>query len=156
MNATERRTLQFSCLDQAQADVQTLAEAEQRGKLRCMGNWTFGQTLGHLANWVDYSYDGIPMKIPFFVRWIMRPMKKRILTKPMKPGAKIPRAPGGTLGIELVSSVDGVAHFQKAFTRLAKSPPAMPHALFGPMTHEEWIAQHLRHSELHLSFLRVE
>jgi hypothetical protein len=39
---------------------------------------------------------------------------------------------------------------------LAKAPPTIPHALFGPLTHDEWIAQHLRHAELHLSFLRTE
>jgi hypothetical protein len=151
-----RRTLHFTKIDEALADVQTLADAERTGSLRCLGNWTFGQNLGHLAKWVDFSYDGVPLKLPFFVPWIMRPMKNRMLTHPMKPGARIPKVPGGTLAIEPVSTPDGLAHFQEAFSRLAREAPVRPHALFGAMTHDEWIAQHLRHAELHLSFLRVD
>jgi hypothetical protein len=151
-----RRTLRFNSLDEVTAEVQKLANAEQSGKLRTCGNWTFGQNLGHLATWVDYSFDGVPLKIPFFIRWILRPMKRTMLTKPMKPGARIPRVKGGTLAIDVVSTADGLAHFHRAFERLGKGPPSTPHLLFGPMTHDEWIAQHLRHSELHLSFFTID
>jgi hypothetical protein len=151
-----RRTLHFIRLEEVVTDVQKLADAENAGKLRCWGNWTFGQILNHLATWVDYSFEGVPLKLPFFVKWIMRPMKKRMLTQPMKPGAKIPKVPGGTLAMSIVPSAEALAHFYKSFDRLKKNAPAISHALFGPMTHEESIAQHLRHSELHLSFLSID
>ena len=149
-----RRTLRFEKVDEALADVRALAELERAGKLTCLGKWTFGQILGHLATWVDYSYDGVPMKVPFFVRWMVRPFKKRFLNSPMRVGGKIPKVPGGTLALDVYSSEEGVARFERSFTRLREEAPGLPHLLFGVMTHEDWIKMHLRHAELHLSFLR--
>ena len=154
-NERARRTLKFISLNEVVADVKTLAAADAAGKLRCCGNWTFGQILNHLATWVDYSFDGVPMKVPFFVKWMVRPMKRRFLTKPMKAGSRIPKVEGGTLAISVVPTTEALEHFHRSFDRLAKGPPAIPHMLFGLMTHDEWIAQHLRHSELHLSFVSV-
>jgi hypothetical protein len=151
-----RRTLRFNTIDDALADVQTLADANNKASLLCLGNWTFGQNLGHVATWVDYCYDGIPMKIPFFVRWIARPLKNGFLNKPMRPGAKIPRVKGGTLAMDVVPTQAGVDHFNKSFTRLAEEAPTKPHPIFGRMTHDEWIAMNLRHAELHLSFLHAD
>ena len=151
-----RRTLHFTSIEQVIAEVQKLADADSKGTLRCTGNWTFGQNLDHLATWVDYAYDGAPIKIPFFIRWAMKPMKNRMLNQPMKPGARIPWVPGGTLAIDVVSTPDGLAHFQKAFARLTQEVPTQPNPLLGPLTHAEWTSLHLRHAELHLSFLRPE
>ena len=121
--------------------MRTLAAADTAGKLHCCGNWTFGQILNHLATWVDYSFDGVPMRIPLFVKWMLRPMKRRFLTKPMKPGSRIPKLEGGTLATGVVPTAEALTHFYKSFDRLTKSPPAIPHMLFGPTTHDEWIAQ---------------
>jgi hypothetical protein len=128
-------------------------DAESEGTLMRSGNWTLGQTFNHLATWVDYAFDGVPLRIPFFIRWIVRPMKNQLLTKPMRAGSKIPRVAGGTLATTVVPTAEGWTHFQKAIARLSNETPARPSPLFGPMTHDEWIAQHLRHAELHLSFL---
>ena len=155
VNPPARRTLHFDTVDEVVADVNTLAAADRAAKLNCRGNWTFGQILNHLATWVDYSFDGVPMKIPFAVKLLLRPMKKRFLTNPMKPGSRIPRVQGGTLAIDVVPTAEALEHFYRSFDRLARNAPAVPHIVFGPMTHDEWIAQHLRHSELHLSFLSV-
>jgi hypothetical protein len=150
-----RRTLRFSTLDEVLTDARKLTDAERAGKLVRTGNWTLGQTLGHMATWVDYGFDGVPLRIPFFVRWIMRPMKKWILTKPMRSGAKIPRVAGGTLATAVIPTTEGLEHLYKAFARLASESPTLPSPLLGPMTHKEWIALHLRHAELHLSFLNA-
>lgn len=151
-----RRVLHFHDIDDVMADVEVLAAAEQDGKLRRAGNWTFGQTLGHMATWADYAYDGTPLKPPLLLRWALRPMKKRFLYKPMRAGGKIPGVKGGTLAIEPRSSDEGLGHFTRSFARLKNDPPARPHMIFGPLTHDEWISMHLRHSELHLSFFRPE
>jgi hypothetical protein len=155
-NPAQRRTLQFESIDQILAELEVLAAAEKEGKLRALGTWTAGQNLGHLASWIDYSYDGVPFKVPFIARIIMRPMKKRFLFKPMKPGSRIPKVPGGTVGIDVIPFDEGISKFRNNLNRLKAKPPEIPHALFGPLTHEEWIAQHLRHAELHLSFLRTD
>jgi hypothetical protein len=151
-----RRTLHFNSIDEILTEADRLAAFQQAGKLRSIGNWSSGQNLGHLASWIDFSYDGVPFKVPFIARIIMRPMKKRTLYKPMKPGSRIPKLKDGTVGIDPLGFDEGLTKFRKNFSRLKSECPKIPHALFGRMTHEEWIAQHLRHAELHLSFLRAD
>jgi hypothetical protein len=151
-----RRELHFQTVDDALADGEMLAKAHREGNLRCMGNWTPGQNLGHIAAWINYSYEGAPLKVPLLVRLMMRPMKRRFLYKPMAPGARIPKVPGGTIGFEPLSFEEGYDRFRRAFLRLKESPPPLPHLLFGPLTHAQWICSHLRHAELHLSFMRTD
>src|SRR5437763_3211201 len=85
-----RRTLRFDSIDQAMAEVDRLAEAERAGRLRRLGNWTLGQTLGHLATWTEYAFTGTPLKPPFFIRWIIRLRKRSFLHGPMRTGVRIP------------------------------------------------------------------
>lgn len=151
-----RRALRFESIDEALADAEQLAVAERAGKLRCLGNWSAGQTLGHLATWAEYAYDGTPMRVPFFVRWLFRPMKNRFLNQPMRAGSRIPRVRDGTLGTEICSFEEGMERFRKSFERLKREKPGKPNVIFGELTQEEWIKMNLRHAELHLSFLRSE
>jgi hypothetical protein len=154
-NAAPRRTLKFTAIDDALAEFERLAAAKAAGTLSTCGTWTFGQTLNHLATWVDYCYDGVPMKMRWPVRLIMRALKRQILTKPMRAGSRIPGVPAGTLATDRVPDEVGIAHFRRSFARLRDEPPTMAHMAFGPMTHAEWVALHLRHAELHLSFFRT-
>src|SRR5215475_3803919 len=94
---TGRRMLRFESIDQMTAEVDRLVEAERAGRLRRLGNWTLGQTLGHLATWAEYAYTGVPLKVPFFVRWVLRLRKRKFLYEPMRAGARIPGVEGGTL-----------------------------------------------------------
>ena len=153
---TTRRPLHFDTIDQILADLDTLATAQQAGKLRTLGNWTPGQNLGHLSSWIDYSFNGPPFKVPFIAKLFMRPMKKKFLFKPMGPGSRLPKNPNGTFGTDVLSFDEGLSRLRRNLTRLKSESPKIPHALFGPMTHDEWIAQHLRHCELHLSFMRTD
>ena len=50
----------------------------------------------------------------------------------------------------------GLARLRRAMERLKAEAPSKPQAIFGPMTHEEWVALHLRHAEMHLGFLVPE
>ena len=152
-DVTGRRPLHFNTIDDALADVERLAAAEKQGRLKRLGNWTFGQILGHLASWARYSYDGVPIKVPFFIRWVVRPLKRRAISKPMPAGRSIPRVPGGTVGTDNLSTDEGLARFRESFTRLKDECPGRPHLLFGKLTHDQWINLNLRHAELHLSFV---
>jgi hypothetical protein len=105
---------------------------------------------------VEYSYTGTPMKVPFFIRWILKGRKQQFLREPMRAGAKIPGVAGGTLATEPMTSEAGLERMRRAMERLRAEAPTKPHAIFGPMAHEEWIAMHLRHSEMHLGFLVPE
>ena len=151
-----RRILRFDSIDQVMADVERLAEAERAGRLRHLGNWTLGQTFGHLACWVEYSYTGAPLKVPAVLKWILRRLKRKFLYEPMRPGARIPGVKGGTLAIESASLEEGLGRMRRALERLKSEAPTQPQIIFGPLAHDEWIALHLRHAELHLGFFVPE
>ena len=151
-----RRILRFESIDELMAEVDRLADAERAGRLKRLGNWTLGQTLGHVACWVEYNYTGAPLKVPFFIRWLFRFRKQKFLHEPMRPGMKIPGVKGGTLGTEPMSLEEGLGRLRRVMERLKVEAPTTPNVMFGPLTHEEWIAGNLRHAEMHLGFLVPE
>jgi hypothetical protein len=151
-----RRMLRFESTDEVLAEVDRLAEADRAGRLRNLGNWTLGRTLGHLACWAEYGYTGTPMKVPFFIRWILRRRKQKFLYEPMRAGVRIPGLKEGTLAVEPRSLDEGLERMRRVMERLKAEAPTQPQPIFGPLTHEEWIALHCRHAELHLGFLVPE
>jgi hypothetical protein len=151
-----RRILRLESIDQAMAEVERLAEAERAGRLKRLGNWTLGQTLGHLASWTEYGYTGVPLKVPFFIRWILRLRKRKSLYGPMRSGVRIPGIDGGTLATDPVPLEEGRERFRRAMERLKTEAPTASSPVFGRLTHEESIALNLRHAELHLGFLIPE
>jgi hypothetical protein len=152
----ERRTLRFESIDQVLAEVDRLVEAERAGRLRRLGNWTLGQTLGHLAAWAEYSYTGAPLRVPFFIKWILRLRKRKFLYGQMRAGVRIPRVEGGTLATEPVPLDEALGRLRRVMERLKSEVPMAPNVIFGRLNHEEWIALNLRHAELHLGFLVPE
>ena len=151
----ERRALRFDSINDILKDVDRIVAAERAGTLRRTGNWTVGQTLGHLAAWIEYGYNGFPPEAhpPWLVRVIAKMLKNRILYKPMGAGMKVGRIPGGTLGIEPISTDEGARRFREALARLQRrEEPKFHSPAFGPMTEDERLALNLRHAELHLGF----
>jgi hypothetical protein len=148
----DRRTLRFESIDQVLAEVDRLVEAERAGRLRRLGNWSLGQTLGHLAAWAEYGYTGSPLKVPFFIRWLLRLRKRKFLYGPMRAGVKIPGVEGGTLATDPVPLDEALQRFRAVMRRLQTEAPTAPNVVFGRLTHEESVAINLRHAELHLGF----
>ena len=149
-----RRTLRFETVDDAIDEAEKLVIAEREGRLDRLGNWTLGQTLGHLATWASYPFEGYPPEIrpPLPVRMILGLMRNRILTKGMTPGVRIRGIPNGTLGLEVLTIEEGLRRFRAALNRLGSTDPDRVNPIFGKLTHEQWIQLNLRHAELHLSF----
>lgn len=156
----DRRTLRFGSLAEVLADAERVAAADRAGKLRRAGNWSAGQNFTHLAAFMNYPYDGYPPELekgpPWVFRTLAKMMKHRFLTKPLPSGFKIPKTKDGTVGQENVPADEGLRQLKAAAARLEKGPPAMDNPVFGPLTHQEWINLHLRHCELHLSFLHPD
>lgn len=153
---TERRSLHFQSIDDVLAEVDRIVNADKAGTIQCKGNWTAGQVLGHLASWINYSYEGYPMKTPWFIRVILRFMKKKYLRNGMPAGVKIPGTAEGTFGTELVTTEQGAQKLRQALQRLQRGEPSkFDSPAFGPMSLNERIALNLRHAELHLSFLQL-
>jgi len=85
----DRRRLRFKTLDDLLTDIDRIVAADQAGKLRYTGNWTAGQAMGHLATWMNYAYEGYPMKVPWFIRPFIRRQQDRYLREGMGAGVRI-------------------------------------------------------------------
>ena len=96
------------------------------------------------------------MKVPFFIRWILRLRKQKFLYGPMRAGVHIPGVAGGTLATDPVSLDEALPRYRRVLERLKSEVPTAPSPIFGPMTHDESIALTLRHAELHLGFFVPE
>lgn len=151
----QRRTLRFESVDDALAEAERLAAAEREGRLDRAGNWSLGQSLGHLATWANFAFDGYPpaVRAPLPVRMILRLMRGSILSKGMMAGVKIRGVPDGTLGLEPIDPAEGLARFRAAMERLRTTAPQIDNPAFGRLTHEQWVQLNLRHAELHLGHL---
>ena len=147
----ERRPLHFDGLDDILADVDRLANSRE---VRALGNWSAGQVLQHLAVVMTKSIDGFTARPPAPVRWIARLLfKRRFLTRPMSAGFRLPANALAEIGPPPTGWDEGLRNIRHALKRLKTETPRQPHPVFGPMSPDEWVQIHCRHSELHLSFL---
>jgi hypothetical protein len=151
--APDHRRLRFQTLDDMRAEIDRIVAAEQAGSLRRSGHWTAGQIFGHLATWISYGYEGYPMRVPWFIRFILRFKVKSYLRDGMPTGVRIPNVEGGTYGTEPLSTEEGVRRLRAALQRLDREPARYDSPAFGQMTEEQRVALNLRHAELHLGFL---
>ncbi|MBC8002197.1 MAG: DUF1569 domain-containing protein [Opitutaceae bacterium] len=152
----DRRTLRFNSIKEVIADADRIAAAERAGTLRTTGNWTAGQTFGHLAAWANYPYDGYPaaLRPPWILKTLLKLfLKNKFIKGPMRPGVRIFKVSGGTLGIDPLPLEVGLEQLRNSHLRLDATCPPLPNVLMGPLTHEQWRSLGLRHAELHLSFL---
>jgi hypothetical protein len=150
--STPRRTVRYTSFEDVLADAERLVHA----RAETTGNWSLDQILGHLAVAMEKSMDGLPGRLPWYVRLIGRyVIKRRVLKHGMKPGFKLPAeaekwavpAPGGDAHATL-------ERLRRAVARLQSDPTRSPHPVFGPMPASEWDRLHLRHAEMHMSFVR--
>ena len=153
-SVTDHRALRFNSVDEFLAEIDRIVAAERAGTLRRSGNWAAGQIFGHLATWINYAYDGFPMKVPWFIRILIRRKLPTYLNQGMPAGVRFPRVEGGTHGREVLTTDEGADRLRRALRRLQSGEPARYDSpAFGPLTQEQRIALNLRHAELHLGFL---
>ena len=147
---TGRRKLRFNSIAEAIAD----AESVTLKPYRTVGNWTAGQILDHLARTVRIMFDGPHGQAPWFLRTFVAPfMRKKFVTTSMPSGFQFRPQMEPFRPEENADAKTALCELRKHLTRLEKEAPTAPHPFFGRMTHEEWIGLHLRHCELHLSFI---
>lgn len=148
---TGRRDLHYASYEELLAD----AEQVVAGRIETLGNWSPGQVFQHLANTMTMSLDGADSPAPWFIRVIARNFfRKRLLNNKMSAGFKLPPAAARQLLPGETSTESGFAAFRRAIERLKSEPDRHPHPALGPLSREEWDQLHLRHAELHMSFLR--
>lgn len=147
---TSRRTVRYTTLQDFLEDADRLA----KGQVHTLGNKSYPQILQHLAFAMNGSVDGSVLVFPWPIRVVARLLRKRILKGGLTPGFKLSRTNEARAWKENAADVtaalqsvrQAVQHFQTETKR-------SPHPAFGHLTPEEWHTFHLRHSELHMSFV---
>ncbi len=149
------RLVRLRSIDEYKAEVLRIGHAAESSQLKSTGNWSAGQIMSHLANWISYPYEGFPIRqAPFFVRWMLRFQLRKMLRSGMPRGVRIPGVKGGTVGAEDIATADAASRLLVAIDRLQSDEEApFDSPAFGKMSHEDRILLNLRHAELHLGFL---
>jgi hypothetical protein len=147
-----RRALRFNSLDEMADEVERLAAQPTRS----LGNWSLGQALRHLAIAMNYSIDGADFKAPWHVRFVARLLRRRLLTGGLPAGIRLPAKAARVAIPGATSTEEGLHEFRCALARLKSESRRSPHLVLGRMTREQWDQFHLRHAELHLSFIEPQ
>jgi Protein of unknown function (DUF1569) len=134
------------------AELLAAAERMSSGNVKTLGNWSAGQIFRHLANSFNGSIDGLQATFPWYIRWMGRIFKKKLLSGRMRSGMKMPDDLAKTVMPE-VPTEQGLANLRAAITRLESDPHRAKHPVFGNITRDEWNQVHLHHASLHMSFL---
>lgn len=145
-----RRIVRYASLEDFKEDLACL-----RGTgVTTVGGWSFAQILDHLASAMTCSIDGFPFRANWFIRVLLAPlMKNSLLTRPMKSGYRLPRRAREYLPDEHVTTEEALERVDAALDRLDRETPCAAHPFLGRLAGCEWIALHLRHAELHMSFV---
>ncbi|HEY3965451.1 MAG TPA: DUF1569 domain-containing protein [Planctomycetaceae bacterium] len=151
MNTTvARREIHYTRIDEILADVERLANH----KFTTVGKWTYPQILDHLAKTFIASVDGFGFKAPWFARVLIAPfLKNSFLTKPAKPGFNLPKSGKGLLPDSDIAMPAALERLKQAIARYKQEPQRAPHPFLGMLATQEYDSLHLRHSELHMSFV---
>ena len=149
-----RRCLRFESLDAVLRDAEYLACVETKQ----LGNWTLGQNLMHLATVYEKSIDGTNFRpgwllrclgkllVPLWKHWALR----RGIPAGIRPPAFMFKEVAPP---DQVTTEEGLKAFRRAVSRLKAESQRDWEQCFGVFTREEWDRFHMRHAELHLSYI---
>jgi len=148
-----RRAVRYDSYQDLLDDAERLAVSDAQA----LGNWSLGQALGHLARVMEMSIDGSELKAPWPVRFVARVFyRQRFLSGPIPSGFRVPRSAREALVPERQDSQTGLAELRRAVGRLHDEIDRAPHPVLGELSLDEWDSLHLRHAEMHMSFLVPE
>lgn len=154
-----RRLVSYSSLADLVRDLDSVENAYRGGTLRQLGNRAAGPIFGHLAVSMRGSIEGMDAlkgAAPLWLRLVGPLAKKRVLSGPLRPGVNLSTAAEAALWDDALSFEAGLGDLRAQIDRISKpgNEPRAAHPIFGKLTVAEWGTFHLRHSELHMSFLQ--
>jgi hypothetical protein len=156
-----RRAVRLDTLDDLSAEVERVCAAAAAGGVRPLGNWSAAQVFWHLARFVELSFDGFPFRYLRGIGWLTRLFRllawRWLIRLALRPGFRNPRYAAILEPDPAVTLDEAAAYFRRQIGRIrAGERMTQTCSSEGPYTHEQWLYIHLRHAELHLSFLAVE
>jgi hypothetical protein len=150
----QRRSLQFTTMRDLLAEIDRVADADASGALGTTGNWTAGQVMQHVGRLIQFSFDGFDFKAPWVLRTFGPRVKHTVLRKPFPAGLQLRGASRALIPDASVTTQEGAEYLRAQISRIAGGERMdKPSPVFGPLTHEEWTAVHLKHAALHFGFL---
>jgi len=147
-----RRKLKFHSLEDVLAEAERLIASPDT---RTIGNWPVSQLVTHLAIAINASIDGIEgveVKPPLMLRLLGPLLKRRVLSRGLPAGFKLPKSLEATAYPVVESPQAAVDLLRAAIERTSREPMNARNPVFGRLTHDEWTRFHLQHSAMHLSF----
>ena len=141
-----RRSARYESLEALLEEARSLAASD----VAPLGNWSIGQVYEHLARSLDSSIDGAGFALPAPVRWMMTLLMKRKFLKVALPAGFQTTA---AFEPDETAADVGLASLEAAVARQRVEGSRAMHPAFGRISREEWNEFHLRHAELHMSFL---
>lgn len=146
-----RRHVQYANLDELVADAERLVDLQ----VSTTGNWSTGQIYEHLALVMDKSIDGFETPpLPWIVRLFFRLfLKRKKLNRPMSPGLKLPKRAEREIVVDSIDEQKAFAHLKRAVQRLKTETDRKPSPILGKLSVDEWNKLHMRHAEMHMSFI---
>ncbi len=150
-----RRQVRYQSFEDLVADAERLAGA----KVGTTANWSLGQTLKHLGLAMEGSTrPGKGFKVPWWVKVLgFVYLRRRLVYGPFPPGLQLPKSAAARLvPTEEVSATDGLATLRRGIEKLRSESTRATHPVAGALSIAEWDSFHLRHAELHMSFLHPQ
>ena len=151
-----RREVKLNCFNCLKSELDQFEQAGEEN-LTTTGNWTAAQIVQHVCETITRSIDGFDFKAPFMVR-LMRPIIRAKLLKSGKPiptGIKLTGNAQVMIPNQSITLTEAIANLRAEIERAQKEKMTKPSPVFGKMTHEQWTNLHLRHAELHFSFIQL-
>jgi hypothetical protein len=142
------------------AEAERVVAAAGAGRVRSLGNWSPAQILWHIARLMEFSFDGFSWRYRRGPHWLTQPFRflawRWMIRLAFRPG--FPNPPeAAALEPPVVSLDEAAAALRRQIERIRRGERmAQESAVEGPYSHEQWVYIHLRHAELHLSFLAIE
>ncbi len=149
--------LRFGSMEDILKDVEAFDALGKDGSgVRATGNWTPAQNVDHVAKFINHSIDGFPDRAPLWLRFLGRTFRERILNRPMRAGLTLPKKFTYLYPEEGVAWPVAVGRLRAAVKRVSSGQRMQaPSPVVGRLAHEEWIAMHCRHAEMHFGFLHA-
>ena len=156
-----RRPVHLRTVADLAAEVERVAQAAAARHVRTLGNWSVAQLLWHLGRLMEFSLGGFPFRYPWPVRWPARLLRvlswRWLLALAFRPGFRNPPVAEPLEPEPAVSLAEAVRYLRGQLERISSGERmTAANPSMGPLSHEQWVEVHLRHAELHLSFLVFE
>jgi hypothetical protein len=143
------------------AEIERVAVAEAAGRVRPLGNWSPAQVVWHISRLMELSFDGFSWRYRRGPTWLTRLIRflswRWLIQLAFAPGFQNPPEAAALEPPPAVSMEEAVADLRRQVERIRRGERMTQAAgVEGPYSHEQWLYIHLRHAELHLSFLAIE